>query len=126
MDTQSMTLSAVGAFAGLGTQLSQWSAELTGTPEGGLYGLFLGDPYVLAGIDKTSGRITSELPLLAIQAGPASTYAFSSWGQDFWFFVGNATATGIYHYDAATGATTQVTTGPGGIDGAGVSPCVQL
>ncbi len=128
MDTQTVSLTQIGPFTGLGNPNAANSAELTGTSDGRLFGFFLGTPWILAGIDETTGAILSQTPLPTINTDmpSISSWAFASWGEDFWFFTGDGTETGIYHFDATARTTTLVTTYPAEIVGAGVSPCVQL
>jgi hypothetical protein len=124
IDPQTLAFSQVGAFTGLNTFDG---AELTGTSSGELYGFFSTTPWVVAQVDKTTAAVGTQIPLQAIndQASRAQGFAFASWGQDFWFFVDIGTQTDIFHYDAATQTTTLAEGVVAGIDGAGVSPCVQ-
>jgi hypothetical protein len=100
-------------------------AELTGTSTANLYGFFATTPWVVAQIDKTTAQVTGQISLAGLPTRNVGGFAFASWGQDFWFFVDVGGSTDIYHYDAATAQTSLALSVVGGIDGAGVSPCVQ-
>jgi hypothetical protein len=126
INTTTMALGTVGAFTGFsGVMLNE--PELTGTPSAELFGFFPGTPWVLGQIDKANATILSQVPLRVISNNISTpgNWAFASWGNDFWFFVGDGGSTDIFHFNATTATTTLATTTSAVIVGAGVSPCVQ-
>jgi hypothetical protein len=123
-----LALSEIGTLTGLiNNDLQGSGAELTGTANGNLFGFFPSNPWVLAQIDKSNADILSQLPLpiITMDAANADGWAFASWGEDFWFFVSAGSVTKVFHYDASTATTSLATQIAAGMDGAGVSPCVQ-
>jgi hypothetical protein len=104
-------------------------AELTGTSNGDLYAFFPADTWAVAQVDRSSAAVSNPIDLQVITdtVGQPQGWAFASWGEDFWFFVAaSSNNTDIFHYDSTTGTTTLATTVAADIDGAGVSPCVQV
>jgi len=64
-----------------------------------------------------------DLTIIGTTITTPGNWAFASWGNDFWFFVGGGTSTDVFHYSAATAMTTLATTSTAIIVGASVSPC---
>jgi hypothetical protein len=122
----SLAVTRLGTFTGLTGVSATDEGELTGTSSAELYGFFPGTPWVLANLDKSTGAVISQqtIPVISNDIASPGNWAFASWGDDFWFFVGNGSNTSVFHYTASTGTTTKVFTKSVIIVGAGVSPCV--
>jgi len=119
IDTKTLKLSLIGEFDKLSAR-----AEFTGTGDARLFGAFEGSPYVVAEIDKSTGKILSQAPQSEIQYPPSkSHFAFAAWGGDFWVFAGPAGSTDVFQYRPSTGQTKKVATEAFEIVGAGVSTC---
>ncbi|MFO0678137.1 MAG: hypothetical protein U0169_16500 [Polyangiaceae bacterium] len=83
IDRKSLALAEIAPFAG---DLSGKAAELAGTGDGRLFGLFRLAPSArLVELDKRTGHAISDEPLAGVLAG--SDFAFSFWGGDFYFFT---------------------------------------
>ncbi len=121
----SYKLSLLGDYtSGLGGN----ECELTGTGDARLFGFFaILDPPKLAEMNESSGATPSPVDLT--QVGTSSSYAFSFWGGDFWFYTapgfGNSHVT---RYKYATDKSFSVVVQDTGmtIVGAGVSTCAPL
>jgi hypothetical protein len=130
IDLSTMTLTPLGRYTG---KLAGFSAELTGTGDGNLYGIFTtygtGQMASIAQIDKTNGATPSVTGLPTVNASNGG-YAFSFWGGDFWFYTAyptladpNAT-TSVTHFQPSTQMANVVLSNIGfTIVGAGVSTC---
>ena len=103
-------------------------AELTGNSKGELWAFLpLEQPAELIQLDKDTG---AELDVLRITSFPdvrnIDTFAFATWGGDFWLFVresGMGSSTDVYQV-TPTGKTTLVKQDIGiNVVGAGVSTC---
>ena len=108
-----------------GTMSSQ--AELTGNADGELWA-FLPLEKRLQELSKIDGSVLDEQLLPTFPSAQSiDTFAFATWGGEFWLFVrtyGVAHTSDVYRVDAS-GSMTLVTTGLGiDIVGAGVSTCV--
>jgi len=124
INTTTLAVSNVAAFSGI-TLSATDVPELTGTSSAELYGFFPGTTWVLGNINRTTGVITGpiDLTIIGTTITTPGNWAFASWGNDFWFFVGGGTSTDVFHYSAATAMTTLATTSTAIIVGASVSPC---
>jgi len=123
LDTQSLTITQIGLY-----DVLKGDAELTGTGDGRLFGVFEGSaqsPFVIAELDKTNARPLSQVPQPAITPSTtgASSLAFAFWGGDFYAFVGPGGFSDVYRYRPGNGSTTKVATVDFEIVGAGVSTC---
>ncbi len=102
--------------------------ELTGTGAAQLFGFFATiSPPKLAEITKTSGATPSPITLTGVNT--TSSYAFSFWGGDFWFYTqGNGVGSSVTHYKYATDKSFSTAIADTGfvIVGAGVSTCAPL
>ncbi|CAN96230.1 MULTISPECIES: hypothetical protein [Sorangium] len=120
-DTTTYTILPVGAGAG-------GNADLTGTGDGHLFGFVKDGPIGAARVsefDKITGAALSETPLAGVTIG--SSWAFATWGGDFWFFVTtDFESASVYRYDPDSQAP-PVLVVPlllTAVIGAGVSTCV--
>ncbi|MCC6334916.1 MAG: hypothetical protein IT380_13145 [Myxococcales bacterium] len=126
VDLGAMRASVVGSFGGAATG----TAELTGTPEGKLFGFFppstAGGVMSLAEVSKATA-VTSGLRVFpSLTLGQAYAYAFSSWGPDFYLYTSSDGApTTVTQYLTGTDTdSTWLTAAPGvRILGAGASRC---
>ena len=121
-DPSSPHLARIGAAS---PDFTGFSAELTGTGDGRLFGFFDKVPPTFAQIDKTSGATSNEVALANLDCPVA--FAFSFWGGDLYVFS-SATETGhssVTQYDMTTGETDANYLADVGfqIIGAGVSTC---
>lgn len=82
IDRTTHELRAVGPFTGA---LAGASAELTGTGEGRLFGLFVTRPMQIGEIDKKTGSVTDAKTLKDTLSGDA--WAFSFHGGDFYVYT---------------------------------------
>jgi hypothetical protein len=111
----------IGSFTGA---LTQQTADLTGTGDGTLFGLFATTPLQLAQIDKATAATSS--PHAFASAGAAPTqFAFSYWGGHFYLYTSQGSGSTVTDYNPATGATDAAYVANVGFDivGAGVSTC---
>ncbi|WP_437289504.1 hypothetical protein [Sorangium sp. So ce406] len=125
-DTQRHTVTLVGGGAG-------GDADLTGTGDGRLFGFERGAPgetAFLSEYTKATGATRSQTPLpgLAIQEG--ASWAFATWGGDFWLFLSSPDAVGsgrssVHRWSPSSGAPPVLVRDdlPPRIIGAGVSTC---
>jgi len=118
IDTESLVVTP-----GAGTFGFSAAAELTGTGDARLFGLFYGFPPYISEIDKDSSELLGEMPLDTVDIGTGFAYAF--WGGDFWVFTApDGASSQIDRFQPGTGATTTVVASVGfKIIGAGVSTC---
>ena len=102
------------------------SPELTGTRFGELWGFFaMSSPSHVSRINKQTSALEKTWPLPNNLQGPEA-WAFAHWGGDFYLFfkAQGGFASGVFHLDGLTGATTEVVPNLGHtITGAGVSIC---
>lgn len=82
LDIGTLKLSQVGPFDGA---VAGRSAELTGTGDGRLYGLFTTSPVQIGEIDKSNGHVISTAEVKDTFAG--SAWAFSFYGGDFYVYT---------------------------------------
>lgn len=123
IDTSTLALTPAGGTFGFSA-----AAELTGTGDARLFGLFYGFPPYISEIDKTSSALLGEMPLDTVDIGTGFAYAF--WGGSFWVFTApNGTSSQIDRFDPLAGgsSTTLVVPSVGfKIVGAGVSTCAPI
>jgi hypothetical protein len=121
LDVDTLEISVIGYYDTISAR-----AELTGTNDGRLFGLFEGTPYILAEINRNTAEILSETSQNMIQYTSDSSYfAFTSYSSNFFLFVGNYNSTDIFLYDSSTKTTTKQNTISNGIVGAGgASSCI--
>jgi len=119
IDLTTFTLSIVGNYSNLQTY-----ADLTGTNDGRLFGVFQTDNFTIAQINETNADIIAQYPLsISSTINSEPKYGFAAYDSNFLFFSGNGTNTHIYLFNASTNATTMLTTVPQVINGAAVSTC---
>lgn len=121
IDTGTLVLAPVTGTFGFSA-----AAELTGTGDARLYGLFYGFPPYISEIDKNDSQLLGEMPLDTVDIGTGFAYAF--WGGDFWIFTApNGTSSRVDRYEPATGFTmTELPSVGFKIVGAGVSTCAPV
>jgi hypothetical protein len=122
------TLTPIGQYTGI---LHGASAELTGTGDGRLFGLFDLSPVSLAQIDPRNGAVLSQTLLTGLALSSASSFAFSFWGGRFYFYTypnAGSSSTNVAEYDPISGSlNASFMTNIGFIVvGAGVSTCAPL
>jgi hypothetical protein len=122
IDTNTLNISYIGDFDTGGLP------ELTGTGEGELWGFFAtASPPTVRLIDKTTGQTSTTYTLSEISLNPTlSSYAFATWGGDFYLFVHSppAASTTIWKLETDDGVVTEYMSNIGHIVvGAGVSTC---
>jgi hypothetical protein len=121
IDVDSLEISIINNY-----QTIYARAELTGTNDGRLFGLFEGTPFTIAEINRTNGEILSTISQNMIQyTSDSSHFAVTSYLSNFFLFVGDSSYTDIFLYDSLTQSTTKKTTISNGIVGAGISTCIQ-
>ncbi|MEO7035629.1 MAG: hypothetical protein ABI548_17020 [Polyangiaceae bacterium] len=128
VNTATGTLTPIAQYTGT---LHAASAELTGTGDGRLFGLFAVSPANLAQIERGTGTILSQTPLPGLALSSASSFAFSFWGGRFYFYTypnPGSSSTNVAEYDPTTGSfNASFMTDIGFvIVGAGVSTCAPL
>jgi len=123
IDTTTFALSKVADFVPLIR-----NAELTGTGDGRLFGLYSkgifggnGPPTFIGEIDTTTGALVAEKRFDDVELG--SGWAFAFWGGDFYMFTAPGGTTEVTRYRPADNSTTVVASLPQRIVGAGVSTC---
>lgn len=122
IDTTTLALSFIGPF-----NPSIPRAELTGTGDGRLFAFWperQGPSGArIAEIDKRTAAVVAQS---VVPVGrPNDAFAFAFWGGDFWIFTseGGGVGTEVSRHRLADGTTTQPTTHPETVVGAGVSTC---
>jgi len=120
VDTSTWAVSVIGSLPS--------QSELTGNADGELWAILpLESPAKLVQINKTTASVmtTHALPGLPDPSG-IDTFAFATWGGDFWVFVrsyGMGSSTNVYRV-TGSGAMSLTVSGTGmDIVGAGVSTC---
>lgn len=114
IDMNTLEVSVIGYYRTLSAR-----AELTASYDGKLFGLFEGEPYIIAEINQTTGEILSKTTQNTIEYQSDSSYfAFASYLSNFLLFVGNSSSTDIFLYDTSTQTTTKQKTISNGIIGA--------
>jgi hypothetical protein len=120
IDLTTMTLNFINPY----TPNYTAPAELTGRGDGKLFAFFVQIPVTIAGIDKTNANVlTYNIPSPA-NVGPS--WAFSSWGGNFYVFTktGNATTSHVDLYDPVADKISTIVNDVGiEVVGAGVSTC---
>lgn len=121
IDVDSLEISMISSYESINAR-----AELTSTPDGRLFGLFEGAPFIIAELNRTDGQILSQTSQNLIQyASDSSHFAFAAYSSNFFLFVGNGSSTDIFLYDSTRQTTIQQTRISYGIVGAGFSTCLQ-
>ncbi|WP_437816333.1 hypothetical protein [Sorangium sp. So ce1078] len=125
-DTRRHTLRLLGTGAG-------GDADLTGTGEGRLFGFVKGLPGETASLDefnRATGARRSATPLPGVNIHSSASWAFATWGGDFYLFVSNPDpvdmiTSSVYRFNPASPAPPELLRGdlPIGVIGAGVSTC---
>ncbi len=104
-----------------------FGADLSGNGNGELWGFFAGtSPPSVRQLDKTNANVGKAYLLPAADFDGIASWAFASWGGDFYLFslAGSQTKTAVFKLDGATGVTTKVINNFGYVVvGAGVSSC---
>jgi len=120
IDTQNWKLSVIGKLPS--------QSELTGNAEGELWAMLpLETPAELVQLNKSNANVAKRIKLPGFpNPYEIDTFAFATWGGDFWLFIrtsGMGSSTDIYRVTAA-GKMTRVVTDSGlNVVGAGVSTC---
>jgi len=127
-DTATGTVMPIGHYT---SNLHEISAELTGTGDGRLFGLFDLNPVTIAEIDRSSAAILSQTPLRELVLNSSSSFAFSFWGGRFYFYTFTDTggpSSNVAEYDPMSGSLegSFMTNIGFVIVGAGVSTCAPL
>lgn len=122
VDTRTGAITPLGSFSG---DLTGYSAELTGTGDGRLYGFFITSPAKVAQLDMANGTASNEVSIDNLVCPEA--FAFSFWGGALYLYA-STTLTGnssVTRYDIATGQVDPNYVRDVGfqIVGAGVSTC---
>ncbi|WP_438027817.1 hypothetical protein [Sorangium sp. So ce233] len=125
-DTRRHTVTSLGG--GLGGD-----ADLTGTGDGRLFGFVRGAPgetAFLSEYTKTTGAVRSQTPLPGVTIHEGASWAFATWGGDFWFFITNpdpvdTITASVYRFNPGSDAPPVLVRDdlPAQIIGAGVSTC---
>jgi hypothetical protein len=120
IDTVTWNLTTIGSLPS--------QAELTGNADGELWAFLpLESPAALAELDKGTGEVIERISVNDFPS-PSSidTFAFATWGGDFWLFVrtyGMGSSTDVYQV-TPKGKLTKVLSDVGlNVVGAGVSTC---
>ncbi|UJR37534.1 hypothetical protein I4U23_030236 [Adineta vaga] len=120
LDINSLEISIIGYYYDLSAR-----AELTGTNDGRLFGLFEGKPYIIAEINATNGEILSQTAQDMIQyTSDSLNFAFASYASNFFLFVGDNSFTDIFLFDSSTKTTFKQTRISNGIVGSATSTCM--
>jgi hypothetical protein len=122
----------IAPIGGFGGSLQGENAELTGTGDGRLFGFFTSTPIVVAQIDKSTGKVTSQQSLPHVEK--PSFWAFSFWGGKFYLYtcpdalLDPSRTTNVTEYDQQTNAvnTSYMVDIGFRIVGAGVSTCAPV
>jgi hypothetical protein len=116
----SFKLSLIGSF---GNTIRR--SELTGTGDGRLFAYWpdpgAGTGSHLTELNKATGQIVAQTDLPIGRSDDA--FAFAFWGGDFWIFTGNSGTSTVSRFRPSDNTTTNPTTHPSSIVGAGVSTC---
>lgn len=117
----SFSLTTVGTFK---PNIAQ--AELTGTGDGRLYGLYTKSPtqrtpVYIGEIDPSTGDVIGENLIPGANLGTA--WAFAAWGGDFYLFTAPASATQVTRYRPSDGTARVIASTSLKVVGAGVSTC---
>jgi hypothetical protein len=127
LNLASKAIVPLGPFTG---SLTGVDAELTGTGNGALFGLFTTNPVTVAQINKATGATTSPVPMNGVPR--PLDWAFSFWGGHFYLYTSPGQGLGlgsdVTDYDPATGAIDPAYMTAIGFDivGAGVSTCAPV
>ena len=122
VDTGSLTIAQLGQFDTGGLP------ELTGTGDGSLWGFFAtASPPTVRLIDKTSGQTSTTYTASQISLDATmGSYAFATWGGDFYLFVHSppASSSTIWKLETDDGSVSEYMSNIGHtVVGAGVSTC---
>ncbi|WP_437735684.1 hypothetical protein [Sorangium sp. So ce1335] len=128
-DTQRHTITSLGGGAG-------GDADLTGTGDGRLFGFERGAPgetAFLSEYTRTTGATRARTPLPGLAIHEGATWAFATWGGDFWFFLSNPDPSGvitssIHRFDPGSDAPPALVRDDLTVQiiGAGVSTCAPI
>lgn len=121
IDVNTFLLSKVGDFVPVIR-----NAELTGTGDGRLYGLYTKSinnqpPTFIGEIDTTNGHVIAETRFDGVQLGQG--WAFAFWGGDFYMFTAPGGPTEVTRWRPSNNTTQVVANLSTRIVGAGVSTC---
>lgn len=117
IDTATLTLDVIGPFLP-----PIKNAELTGTGDGRLFAFYaLAKGSAIGQIDKLTGQVVAESPLLSVDQGTG--WAFAFWGGDFYTFTAPATTSTVTRFRPSDNSITVVGSLNEKIVGAGVSTC---
>jgi hypothetical protein len=120
LDINTLEISVIGYYYSISAR-----AELTGTNDGRLFGLFEGAPYIIAEINGTSGEILSQTEQDMIRyTSDSSNFAFASYSSNFFLFVGDQSFTDVFVFNSSTRTTTKQTRLTIGIVGSTASTCI--
>jgi hypothetical protein len=120
IDLTTFALSVVGNYSELDTY-----ADLAGTNDGRLFGLFNARPYTIAQIDTTNAQILSQYSLNSSSDYDTNpNYGFTVYNTRFFVFEGNGNYSDLLTFDLSTNTTTLQNTIPQIISGATSSSCL--
>ncbi len=124
IDVNNYKLSLIGDYGGA---LAGSECELTGTGDARLFGFFATlSPPKLSELAKTTGTGSGTTPLTVTTS---SSYAFSFWGGDFWFYTADGLSNSKvtrYKYSSDKSFSVVVANTGMTVVGAGVSTCAPL
>ncbi|WP_437511080.1 hypothetical protein [Sorangium sp. So ce1099] len=125
-DTRRATLRPLGVGRG-------GDADLTGTGDGRLFGFVKGrpgEPALLGEYNKATGATRSETPLPGVTIHDSASWAFATWGGEFWLFASNPDpvdmiTSSVHRFKPGSDAPPVLVRDdlPAQIIGAGVSTC---
>ena len=120
LDTTSLAIEPVGGMAS--------QSELTGNADGELWAFLpLESPAALVQLDQDDGRELDRIRLTTFPpASDIDTFAFATWGGDFWLFVrtyGMGNTTDVYRVTTSGTMTRELVDVGFDVVGAGVSTC---
>jgi hypothetical protein len=120
LDTTSWTISSIGRMPS--------QSELTGNAAGELWAILpLESPAKIVQLDKTDGATLTTLPLRSFPSpSNIDTFAFATWGGDFYVFIGEhgfGRTTDVYKVTPSGTMTKELEDVGFNVVGAGVSTC---
>ena len=99
-------------------------ADIGGTNDGKLFGLFADSLFIIKQINKTNAQILSQYPLPEPSYTDSTHYAFAPYGSKFFYFLGTGDSTDIHYFDTTTNISSLVETVPIIVFSATTSGCL--